>query len=860
MGAREKGSVLAMSMGRFRLVFLVVLAITLVLTACEQPAEDTRGQAGTLTLAFDGWQGSYLPMYVLKVMLEEHHYAVEILEPQEAEERIRGVDPRYFPSDIVRAFEAVAQGHADIFTSAWLPSRNVLFDQRPNLIPLGHLYGGSARDAFEGFMIHREFAEQHGIDHLRDLADEALASELGGRILGCPTDWACANRFPLLMHDYQLSEFYDLTEPESEQAWQRQASSAIEGRGPALVYMIQPSTFTEEDLSEMMWLPGSEPYLPLSFNRLVVRDRLIAEHPKVAKLLSEMRMPGADIAASMQALGDNPSEQALEQAAQQWLEENREQVDAWLEVFATESDADGDNDDAEAEEDALVFAYSPEKEDLFLELVIDYNLSRQDTLPIRPVRRDTAQMLEAALNEQFGAISPDSSIWLDQLDRRWRRDNPDASALVGTTRRFALSPVVIAMRERVAEAWGYPEEPFGWQDLIELAATDPEFTWGQQTATSAAGVLAQTAQFYAASGKQSGLARADIENEEALEFVSEVTRTVTRYSGEPENRLVLDMIAGGGAFLDAFVVQEQLVTEYNLHHDGEPLVAVYPKEGTLYLDHPLVLLNGPWVSAAEGRAFRAFAEFAEADAQQRRIPQRGFRPSDLSTRLDREGSRVTPEYGVNPNEPRTLLPVPPAGVIEQIQASRRATKRPADIYLLVETTSLGHLDKLKDGARRYVENLHGTDDRLALMGFGHRVQEIRALDHVNDDTRADFEADIERLSDLVDPDDPYVLMDTAARDAVEKLVADGDGERNRVIVILAEANWRVVSANPMANTVAALARHEQPPLIYAVSHTDEPESEGHEYLDRLARLGQGQVFRADIVDIGEIYTRLFTLF
>ena len=72
----------------------------------------------------------------------------------------------------------------------------------------------------------------------------------------------------------------------------------------------------------------------------------------------------------------------------------------------------------------LTIAYSPEKEDLFLNLVLEFNIKRPVEIPpVHAVRVDMVDMLVMAMDGKFGAISPDSSVWLEQLDRMWRKRN-----------------------------------------------------------------------------------------------------------------------------------------------------------------------------------------------------------------------------------------------------------------------------------------------------------------------------------------------------------------------------------------------------------------------------------------------------
>src|SRR3546814_14423992 len=59
-----------------------------------------------------------------------------------------------------------------------------------------------------------------------------------------------------------------------------------------------------------------------------------------------------------------------------------------------------------------------------------------------------------------------------------------------------------------------------------------------------------------------------------------------------------------------------------------PLVAIYPEEGTLYSDNPLVVLDAEWVDADEKAAAARFVEFAQRPENQARVLEFGFRPGN----------------------------------------------------------------------------------------------------------------------------------------------------------------------------------------------------------------------------------------
>jgi len=106
---------------------------------------------------------------------------------------------------------------------------------------------------------------------------------------------------------------------------------------------------------------------------------------------------------------------------------------------------------------ALTIAVSPEKADLFRALVDRFNQqnlksTKGDALQVATVQLDPESMLDAAIAGNFQAMSPDSSIWLDQLDRQYQAQTKAANGLVGQTVRYAVTPVVIAMWRDKAQA------------------------------------------------------------------------------------------------------------------------------------------------------------------------------------------------------------------------------------------------------------------------------------------------------------------------------------------------------------------------------------------------------------------------
>ena len=246
---------------------------------------------------------------------------------------------------------------------------------------------------------------------------------------------------------------------------------------------------------------------------------------------------------------------------------------------------------------AFTIAYSPEKEAIFTQLVSSFNADvaalSDDVLDITALRYEPDLMIEAALDGKVQALSPDSSIWLDVLDREWAARTGREAPLVGQSERYAVSPVVIAMWEDVARSMGYPDKPLGWADLLNRARSDPAFKWSHPSTNSSAGLLATMAMFYAGAGKTRDLTEADVLRQDTLDYVAAVQQTV-RYYGEGEWSVAQRLLREGQSYLDAFVCQEQLVVYMNERLSEGRLVAIYPVEGALWVDHPLALARDGW--------------------------------------------------------------------------------------------------------------------------------------------------------------------------------------------------------------------------------------------------------------------------
>jgi Ca-activated chloride channel family protein len=530
-----------------------------------------------------------------------------------------------------------------------------------------------------------------------------------------------------------------------------------------------------------------------------------------------------------------------------------------------------DRTDVQSVEPAtLIVAYSPEKEDTFTRLVAEFNdqipaSSGDDdqdaVLRIEAVRYEPDLMIEAALDGKVQAISPDSSVWLDTLDREWGARTGRESPLVGQTERYAVSPIVIAMWEDVARSMGYPDKPLGWADLLNRAQSDPQFKWSHASTTSASGLLATLAQFYAGAGKTRGLTEEDATRQATLDYVAAVEKTV-RYYGEGEWSVIQRVMSEGRAYLDAFVCQEQLVVYYNTHtaagqgDRGGRLVAIYPVEGTLWEDHPLALLEVGGLTARQRATFSRFVEFVKSRGKQMDVLSSGYRPTDLGIPLDAPGSPLTAENGVDPAQPKTALQMPAPSVVQVVRDVWWYTKRHTNVYLVVDVSGSMSGEKLENAQvalRTFMEQVKGDMERVGLIAFSTDATEVVPLDELKRNRTAIIQAidELEAYGDtaLLDAVDLAYTQLQSLRDEerINAIVVMTDGRENNSRINLGTLNRSVISGN----------KSGVPVVIFCIGYGSDADVRT---LRSLAEASGGQYYTGDLDTIRRLYKILSSYF
>jgi Ca-activated chloride channel family protein len=158
----------------------------------------------------------------------------------------------------------------------------------------------------------------------------------------------------------------------------------------------------------------------------------------------------------------------------------------------------------------------------------------------------------------------------------------------------------------------------------------------------------------------------------------------------------------------------------------EPVVMIYPKEGSLLRENCACVVNAPWVTPGQQEAAEQWFQFLREDNQQRSFMDAGFRPG---TQLSTDGTKLSdPQYGLNLDTPAKVLyaeRVDPA-VAAAIDDAWELVKRPAIVSLVVDTSNsmLGEkLAQAKDGLSRALSNM-ATNNLVGLISFADDVRPL----------------------------------------------------------------------------------------------------------------------------------------
>ncbi len=444
----------------------------------------------------------------------------------------------------------------------------------------------------------------------------------------------------------------------------------------------------------------------------------------------------------------------------------------------------------------LVFPYGSEKEKWINDVTNDFNQRHIKTqggksIFVRALPMGSGETIDNILSGRLQAhiASPASGAFIKLGNAESR--SKTGKDLIATTDNLVLSPVVIAMWKPMAEAIGWGKKPLGWSDILALSRNEKGWQaygypqWGKfkfghtHPEYSNSGLISLFAEAYAASGKTAGLTLADLEKPQFKQFLGGVEQSVVHY-GSSTGFFGRKMFTNGPEYLSAAVLYESMVVEsYSQVNLAFPVVAIYPKEGTFWSDHPVGVVEREWVSAEHREAAKIYIQYLLARPQQEKAMQYGFRPALVDLPL---AAPLDAAHGMDPQEPKTTLEVPSADVINGILQVWRAQKKHSNVVLVLDTSGSmseeGKIQNAREGAKQLVQLLD-DGDTFSFLPFSSELHWAQRNASVKSE-RANLTSQIDSL---------FAGGGTALYDAIDSAyqqlasAGPGDGKIQAVVVL-----------------------------------------------------------------------------
>jgi Ca-activated chloride channel family protein len=305
--------------------------------------------------------------------------------------------------------------------------------------------------------------------------------------------------------------------------------------------------------------------------------------------------------------------------------------------------------------------------------------------------------------------SPAGSIWGQYVNLRLGQAGQ--RPIVGEGKSFMLTPLVIAMPEPMAQAIGYPGTPIGWEDILKLAKDQQgwstfghaewgPFKLGKTNPNFSTSGLNQLVAQASAAARKNPVTLEDLDRPEVQAFTEGVESAVVHYGDTTltflNNLYKADQRGNALSYVSAVAVEEKSVIDYNQGNPdgildaGEqprppriPLVAIYPKEGTLFSNSPMFVLDAPWVEQRQKDAAQVFISYLQEPDNQRQVLQYHFRPGNTAVPI---GDPITAANHVDPNQPQTLLEVPDAQVVGRLLEKWSSQRKKAKVTLVLDVS------------------------------------------------------------------------------------------------------------------------------------------------------------------------------
>jgi Ca-activated chloride channel family protein len=427
---------------------------------------------------------------------------------------------------------------------------------------------------------------------------------------------------------------------------------------------------------------------------------------------------------------------------------------------------------------------------------------------------------------------------------------PTAGKKIVEQQKIMLSPVIIGVKKSVADRFGWTGNPnVTWKD-IEAKAADGSFHFAMTNpAASNSGFTALIGVAAALSGSSDAIDTGTIDKTALRAFFKGQTLT-----------------AGSSGFLSDTYVREQDTVDGMINYESilmslngggklhEPLELVYPKEGIVTADYPMMLLNKDKQDAYD----KVVTYLRSPDVQRRIMTDTLRRPAIPGVALD-------PRFPTN-----TLIELPFPSKLDTIDALITAyldeVRKPATAIFVLDTSGSMDGDRINQ-LKSAMDALTGTDtsltgqfsrfrarEQVTIITFSSTVEDTQAF--TIDDTQPNS-ADMQSIRTYVDGLTAgggtaiYSALQAAYQQVAQEQATDADRLYSIVLMTDGESNQGIDSgtfSSAFANLPTAVHDVHTYPVLFGDANTDQMQS--------IADLTGGKLFDATKDSLGTIFKQI----
>ena len=330
------------------------------------------GEGKTAKMGRANWSSGYVHAQILHDLMAELGYDVS------------SPDSLEFAPDL--GYQTMAVGDMDFWANSWYPGHLSWFaGDLPDGTTVGEnlerIEGSLLPDAgLQGFLVTKAWADEAGFGSFEEInADEALWGALDtdgngkGEIFGCPEDWTCDD-ITASMIAFAGWENLEQKQAGYDALFAEFSQKAKNGE-PAIMYTWTPAPYTAQVIPgiDVMWLSMSNENVLDDSNPLdkeggadytqgegfgdlgedtclsgadgcqlgweaadieiTANKAWLADNPAAHELFNQFKPSVFDVSLALVELDASDGSQAdVERIAAQWITDNRDQVDEWLDA------------------------------------------------------------------------------------------------------------------------------------------------------------------------------------------------------------------------------------------------------------------------------------------------------------------------------------------------------------------------------------------------------------------------------------------------------------------------------------------------------------------------------------------------